>query len=290
LPLRQIYSPAPPARISRISSSDGTQIAAYEWGDEGRPPIVLIHGVYQSALSWHRQFSNADLAARYRIIAIDIRGHGASDKPYGEAFYRDGGRFADDIHALIEQLQLIQPVLVGWSFGGRVINDYLTVHGDARLGGLVYVGARSVPTMPDEPPPSRRFTETSRMARSDDPATFIRGTQQFVRLCFHRIPLKPELDMLAMNSMQTPLYVRNQIMGRRVDYGAVLQAIRVPTLIVHGRQDAIIGFRGAELSAAAIGHSQLIGYDDVGHAPFAEDTARFNQDLDGFIEGLFAKA
>lgn len=245
-----------------------------------------MHGIYQSALSWHRQFSDPDLVSRYRLVAIDLRGHGASDKPYGESFYRDGHRFAADIRTVIDALQLSRPVLCGWSFGGRVVNDYLSVHGDAGIGGIIYVGARSVPTLPDEPPASSRFTSASRNARSEDPAAFIRGTRQFVRLCFHRAPSPAAFDALAMSSMQTPLYVRNQTLGRKMDYSAALSAIRVPTLIVHGRQDAIITFRGAELSAAAIGHAQLIAYDDVGHAPFAEDAERFNRDLDCFMQSL----
>lgn len=283
---RRLFAPAAPDRISQVSPPDGTRLAVYEWGDERLPPIVFLHGIYQSALSWHRQFSDPDLVGRYRLVAIDLRGHGASDKPHGESFYRDGDRFAADIQTVIKQLQLFRPVLVGWSFGGRVVNDYLAVHSDTQLGGIFYVGARSVPTQPDEPPVSARFTAASRNARSEDPAAFIRGTRQFVRLCFDRAPSRAELDALAMNSMQTPLYVRNQTLGRKINYDAVLSAIRVPTLIVHGRRDAIITFRGAELSAAAISHSQLLAYDDVGHAPFAEEPERFNRDLDHFMQSL----
>ncbi len=155
--------------MSRLSTPDGTRIALYEWGDKDLPAILLIHGIYQSALNWHRQFSAVDLTSRYRVVAIDLRGHGASDKPDSADHYREAQRWADDIRTVIEQAELRRPALVGWSYGGRVINDYLSVYGDRALGGLVYVGARTATGIPGETRHSERVAQASRNAKSEDP-------------------------------------------------------------------------------------------------------------------------
>src|SRR5205823_2957953 len=71
----------------------------------------------------------------------DFRGHGASDKPLDAAKYTDGTLWADDLDAVIQAKHLDRPVLVGWSYGGFVMSDYLRRYGDKAIGGIVFVGA-----------------------------------------------------------------------------------------------------------------------------------------------------
>lgn len=130
----ETISVPPPNVVTPIRSPDGVTFEAYEWGSPNGRPIVFIHGIYQSALSWARQIGDPTLAAKYRLVAIDLRGHGASDKPDGPEFYRDGKRWADDITALLDTLHLSRPVMVPWSYGGRVLNDYLAVIRKALAG------------------------------------------------------------------------------------------------------------------------------------------------------------
>ena len=274
--------------MSRIPTPDGTRIALYEWGDKDLPAILFIHGIYQSALNWHRQFSAIDLTSRHRVVAIDLRGHGASDKPDSADHYREAIRWADDVRTVIEQAELRRPVLVGWSYGGRVINDYLSVHGDEALGGLVYVSARTATGIPGEARHSPRVAEASRDAKSENTVLFIKGTREFTQICFHKAPPLAELDALAMNSMQTPLYVRNHMVNRPLDYVEVLKAIRIPTLVVHGKKDEIVPFPVGEFTASAVARARLEAFDEAGHSPFAEEPQRFNEVLDGFMRELRA--
>jgi pimeloyl-ACP methyl ester carboxylesterase len=255
---------------------------AYEWGNPSGKPIVFIHGIYQSALSWAKQIKDPHLASKYRLVAIDLRGHGASDKPDGAEFYREGERWAGDLTALMDTLHLSRPVMVAWSYGGRVLNDYLRVNGDARLGGIVYVAARSV-AGPAEAPSARR-SEASQDALSSDPATFIRGTREFVELCFGKPPTPAELEWLTAASMRTPLYVRKQLGGRPLAYTDVLGSIRVPTLIIQGDIDAVVPAQIAELTHRLIPHSSLSIYHGVGHSSFFETPDRFDAELERFVE------
>jgi non-heme chloroperoxidase len=280
----------PPTRITQIHSPDGVIFPAYEWGNPAGRPIVFIHGIYQSALSWIKQVSDPTLAARYRLIAIDLRGHGGSAKPDGAEYYRDGKRWADDITALLDTLNLHKPVMVPWSYGGRVLNDYLAANGDGRLGGIVYVAVRSIAAgQPEKTADTRdvqRRAQAGRDVTSADPGTFIRGTREFVELCFGKPATESEIVFLTAASMQTPLYVRKLLAGRPVAYEEILKAIRVPTLIVQGDIDAVVAPDIAEATRKLVPHATLSIYQGVGHSSFFEESHRFNAELDAFVGRL----
>jgi len=123
-----------------VKTPDGLTISAQEWGNPQGPEILLIHGYAQSHLSWIRQV-NSDLAKDFRIITYDLRGHGNSDKPLDKAPYHDNKAWGDEVKAVIDAAGLKRPVLVGWSYAGRVISDYVTTHGPGKLAGINFVDA-----------------------------------------------------------------------------------------------------------------------------------------------------
>ena len=87
-----------------------------EWGQADGPPILFIHGWSQNHLCWAKQYESA-LADEFRLVAYDLRGHGMSEAPLEPEHYTDGELWADDVAAIIDQLGLDRPVLVGWSYG-----------------------------------------------------------------------------------------------------------------------------------------------------------------------------
>ena len=107
-------------RTFKVRTPDDVMISAQEWGNPGGLEILMIHGFSQSHLSWSRQFGSA-LAKSFRIITYDIRGHGGSEKPLDAAHYRDHKRWAEELNAVMEGAKLKRPILVGWSYGGRII-------------------------------------------------------------------------------------------------------------------------------------------------------------------------
>ena len=72
----------------------------------------------------------------FRMVTYDLRGHGASDKPLESQRYKDAKLWADEVQAVMDGVGLRRPVLVGWSYAGRIICDYLRHHGQGRLAGL----------------------------------------------------------------------------------------------------------------------------------------------------------
>src|SRR5271165_6520975 len=115
-----------------VKTPDGLTISAQEWGNPAGPEILFIHGFSQSSLSWMRQV-DSDLAKEFRIVTYDLRGHGNSDKPLDPARYRDSKAWGDEVQAVIDTAGLKHPVLVGWSYAGRVISDYVSTHGASKL-------------------------------------------------------------------------------------------------------------------------------------------------------------
>ena len=77
---------------------------------------------------------NSELAEDYRLVAMDFRGHGLSDKPRDA--YDNSKLWADDVNAVIESLTLRNPVLCGWSYGPLVILDYIRHYSEDQLGGI----------------------------------------------------------------------------------------------------------------------------------------------------------
>ncbi|MDO9640639.1 MULTISPECIES: alpha/beta fold hydrolase [Pseudomonadota] len=94
-------------------NNDDCQLHYEEYGHGA--PVLLVHGLGSSTRDWEYQIP--ELARHYRVIALDVRGHGRSDKPR-ERYSIQG--FAEDVAALIEHLQLPQVHLVGISMGGMI--------------------------------------------------------------------------------------------------------------------------------------------------------------------------
>src|SRR3712207_3744640 len=93
----------------------GLKLAYRDWGGRGEP-IVLVHGLASSYRIW--DFVAPILAQRFRVVALDQRGHGRSDKPDGSF---DFGTYVRDLRSFVELMGLGRSVLVGHSWGGNVV-------------------------------------------------------------------------------------------------------------------------------------------------------------------------
>lgn len=124
----------------RFEASDGVGIVWHEWGeDDARPPVVLHHGFAASAkLNWvGAGVVKALTEAGRRVIAIDARGHGESDKPHDPAFYGED-RMARDLSELFDRLGVDEVDLVGYSMGAIV--SLICATREPRLRRLVIGG------------------------------------------------------------------------------------------------------------------------------------------------------
>ncbi len=108
--------PAPPVKSGYVANGPDLQLNYLEWGDPGAPVMVLLHGLLGVAYNF-RTTAEA-LQGRYRVISLNVRGHGDSG-PSPEREY-NFDVWATDVHALVTALELDRPVLIGHSMGGRI--------------------------------------------------------------------------------------------------------------------------------------------------------------------------
>ncbi|WP_338664308.1 alpha/beta hydrolase [Pararoseomonas sp. SCSIO 73927] len=265
-----------------VTSPDGVRLATYEFGNPQGPAILFLHGFAQAALSWDRQLRDPALAREFRMVAIDLRGHGMSAKPEGDAFYKPGQVWADDVRSVIAGLGLQRPVLVGWSYAGRVVGDYLNAHGAAAVAGINYVDASSSLSDPAFFGPDAGLLGPSAMLAPGIDG-FIDGTVRFLRACFATQPEPADFQTMLAFNMLAPHYVRAGLAGRPANYDEALKALRLPVLVSHGEKDRILTPAMARFTAGAVPGARLSLYADSGHAPFWEEPARFNRELADFV-------
>jgi pimeloyl-ACP methyl ester carboxylesterase len=99
-------------------------------------PVVLIHGwLASAALNWDLPGTTALLAKNHRVITLDVRGHGKSDKPTDEDAY--GPELVTDVVRLLDHLKIKQAHIVGYSMGGIITGDLLATHPDRCLSGTL---------------------------------------------------------------------------------------------------------------------------------------------------------
>ena len=219
-----------------VTSSDGLTLSAQEWGNPKGREILFIHGFNQCHLSWQRQVTDDALARDFRMITFDLRGHGASDKPRAVAAYVSDEVWGGDVAAVIAAAGLQRPVVVGWSFGGRVISDFVKTHGAARLAGVNYVAAVTKSAGEFVGPGRVNFPGMA----SDDLATNIAATRGFLRSCFERQPSAEEFETVLAFNMVVPAYVRAAVGQRPPNPGDTLAQLTCPVLVTHGSKDQLI--------------------------------------------------
>ena len=261
-----------------VKTPDGLTISAQEWGNPAGPEILFIHGFSQSHLSWIRQV-DSDLAKEFRIVTYDLRGHGNSDKPLDAARYRDSKTWGDEVQAVIDAAGLKRPVLVGWSYAGRVISDYLSTHGTGQIAGINFVDA---PIKVDPALIGDNLKNLPLMA-SEDLLTNITATRTFLHGCFSKQPTADDYEtMLAFNMMVLPK-VRAGLSGRPLDATEMMSKLKLPVLVTHGAEDRNARLGAGQYTASVIPGAKLSVYDGIGHSPFYEDAPRFNSELAAFV-------
>ena len=257
-----------------VTTPDGLTIAAQEWGNPNGPGIVFIHGFSQSNLSWMRQ-TNSDLAKDFHIVTYDLRGHGNSDKPLDAARYRDTKAWGDEVQAVIDAAKLKRPVLVGWSYAGRVITDYVTTHGAGGISGIDFVDA-SIKFIPEYVGDNLKNLP---LMASEDMLTNINATRVFLHGCFSKQPSADDFETMLAFNMMVPPKVRAGLSGRPLDGVDVMSKLKIPVLVSHGAEDKNAKVETANFTASVIPGAKLSIYDVVGHSPFYEDAPRFNREL-----------
>ena len=268
--------------MKHFTAPDGARIAYRDIGS-GRP-LVLLHG-----LMAHSGFfrSQAALAADFRVISIDLRGHGES---------RSGGAaptveaLAGDVGALADRLELEDAVGLGWSLGAAVMWLVLTGPQGRRFAGSVIVdmSPRVLNGGDWQLGLSREACDARSEAIAGDFESFAVNAGQAIFAQPVAAERKEDADWasreFARNDAATMGMLWSSLMDE--DFRPLLGRIRQPALIVHGAQSQLYGAETAQQLAAALPDARAIAFQRSGHAPHIEEPALFNQVITDFAAGL----
>jgi non-heme chloroperoxidase len=268
----------------RITGGGGIQLHVVEAGNPKGRPILFIHGFSQCGLAWSRQLSS-DLADGFRLVAMDLRGHGLSDKP--REGYADSRLWADDVDAAFRALSLDRPILCGWSYGPLVILDYIRHYGEDGIGGIHIVGG--ITKLGSDEATSFLTPELLSLVPgsfSRDVDESVRSLTSLLRMFFVEEPSAEDLYQMLGYNLSVPPYVRQALLSRSLDNDDLLRRIRKPVLITHGAHDAIVKPAVVDQHKARMAHAQIHAMTNMGHAPFWDDAAGFNGRLRTFAESV----
>jgi non-heme chloroperoxidase len=273
--------------MGRITTSDGTRIWYKDWGSG--QPVVFSHGWPLNGDAWDDQ---AFLVASngFRAIAHDRRGHGRPSQPWDG---NDLDTYADDLAALMDELNLRDAILVGHSTGGGEVTRYIGRHGTSRVAKAV---------LQDAIPPLMLKTDANPGGMPIEAFDQLRAGLANDRSQFYRELSEPFYganrpgaqvsqgirDAFWFWSMQAGLKGAYDCIKAfsETDLTEDLKRFDVPTLIVHGDDDQIVPIDdSARLSSQLVKDARLEVYPGGSHGlamlPAYRD--RFNNDLLGFI-------
>jgi non-heme chloroperoxidase len=273
--------------MSTIRTKDGTEIFYKDWGSG--QPIVFSHGWPLSGDAWDAQMMFFGERG-FRVIAHDRRGHGRSAQTWTG---NDMDTYADDLAALIEDLDLRDIVLVGHSTGGGEVTHYIGRHGTQRVAKAVLVGAVPPLMLKTEANPNGLPIEVFDDIRKN---TYENRSQFFYDLSmpfygYNREGAKAS-EGIRMNfwlqGMQAGIKPAYDCIKQfsEVDYTEDLKKFDVPTLILHGDDDQIVPIgASAMISSKIVPNATLKVYPGGAHGLAQLQTDQFNNDLLAFIKG-----
>lgn len=268
--------------MRHFTASDGARIAYRDEG-EGRP-LVLLHGLMAHGGFFRQQQS---LAGEFRLVAIDLRGHGASRSADSSLTVE---QLADDVAGIADALDLEDAIGIGWSLGASVLWRALVGPAADRFAGAVVIDMTARVMNGDDwtlgLSPDACGARSN--AISQDFETFAAGAGQAIFAQPIGEDRRDAADWasseFARNDPETIGALWTSLMGE--DFRPLLRRIHHPTLIVHGAHSHLYGATTAEHLAGVLPNAVAVEFADSGHAPHIEEPDRFNRTIRNFADRL----
>lgn len=250
---------------------------------EGKP-VVLIHGWPLSDAMYEYQYQFL-VDKGYRVIGITLRGFGKSDKPYGAYNYNV---YAQDIKAVLDQLDIKDATLGGFSMGGAISIHYVAKYNNARVSKLALFGA-AAPVWTKRNEYNYGFTKEA----VNDLIALSKVNRPQLLENFGKIFGASETALPAgianwlggINIEASPYATTQSLIALRdIDLRGELSKINIPTAIFHGAKDVICEFALAEQMQKGIKSSYIVKFENSGHGLFFEELEKFNTELLAFLQ------
>ena len=273
-----------------METKDGVRLFYKDWAGSGRAPgktAVFVHGWPVNADMWEYQMT-ALTEAGVRCIAYDRRGFGRSEQP---AAGYDYDHFAEDLAALLDQLDLHDVTLIGFSMGGGEIARYLGRHGAGRIGQAILVSS-VVPFLlktQDHPDGADRSVFDGMVAglREDRPHFLAEFAKSFFGVGMLSKPVSTEaMQWTLWLAMQASPIATIQCVRAfsETDFRGDLAAFTIPTLVIHGDADQTVPTAiSGKVAAAGIAGSIYTEYPGAPHGLYLTEKERLSRDITAFI-------
>ena len=253
------------------ANNDGVRIH-YQDDGEG-PPLVMQHGMTQTLHSWHDNGYVAGLIQDYRLICIDARGHGHSDKPHDPDAYELKKR-VNDVLAVMDDCGVDKAHYMGFSLGGR-IGFGIAMHAVARFHSLIIGGMSALPSLNAFDP-----QQQADMLR--------RGMEAYVAAAEEQEGPMPD-DRKAVLLANDPEALAASVLAPRGTDGIeeVLPKLNVPCLLYCGDADGF--YAGAKESAGMIPGAEFVTIPGLDHGQTSRASEQVLPHVVRFLKSVTAK-
>ncbi len=273
-----------------LVTGEAEKIHYRDQGNRDGDVLVMVHGFSASLHTWEPWVR--ELGQEYRIITLDLPGHGLTRGFETEDY--DTGGFGEAIHQVVDALSIDRFTLVGSSMGGHTAWTY-ALDRPEQVEALVLVASAGWPPSEED--------------EQDTPFVFRMLDNALVRAIVKDLDNSAMIESGLKDSFADPSLVTEDMVqryaalnrapghrdailhiisnrdARRVATPQALATLTMPTLVMHGRQDKLVPFSHGENFAAVIPGAQLVAYDGVGHIPQEEIAMRSATDLDNWLDG-----
>lgn len=269
-----------------LETSDGAKIYYEDYG-EGQP-ILLVHGWLCSSRFWRKNVP--DLGNEFRVVTLDLRGHGNSCKAMTGHTIR---QYACDVREITEHLGLREIVLVGWSLGGPVVLSYYEQFvKDSRLKALGLVDTAPFPFSSAgwNCHVLRDYNyDAMNAAFANLAASPRKFAIDFTNRMFKQNPSDADMDWVVAEMMKTPTWIAEAVYSDFLmsDYAKSLPTTKVP-VIVFAADSGVFrdGIAMGKAIASQVPQGTFIPFHDAGHILFYEQPQKFNTALADFVKAL----
>ncbi len=265
-----------------IKTPTNVKIYVEDLNPEGKKTILFIHGWPGSHKLFEYQFNKLPKLG-YRCIGIDTRGFGNSDKPWTGYDYNT---LSDDVRNVIDTLGLRDITLAGHSTGGAIAARYMGRHKGHGVSKLVLIAA-AAPSLIKRPNfPYGLDKETVLQLIDGTYTDRPKMLQGFGDIFFYKHTTEALSDWFFQLGLQAAGWSTAAIANTWLDevLFSDLEAVNVPTLIIHGIHDKVVPFELGEAQNKIIKNSKLLPFNYSGHASFYDQMDKFNEELVKFIE------
>lgn len=272
-------------RKTRKFKGAAIELNCIDYGGEGRPPMLLVHGGAAHARWW--DFVAPALTGRFHVLALDQRGHG--DSPWTEQWAYGSRHYAADLKAVIDGWGLGAPVLVGHSMGGHSVMVHAVEHSE-RLRAMVVID--SIPAYPEH-----AVAELAAIARRAAP---VYESLEDAVASFRTLPgetlAAPEVlrhvAELSFRRRDDGKWVhkmdRRTLQREPIQLDGELERIRCPALLIKAALSPVLSASFAHRMAARMAHGRMVQLEDSNHHAPIDNPSGLVAAMNPFLDELGA--